>query len=105
MQKYYLHKNDQFCKSLRLTSRKQNINTAIGYSHVSKSVDHPSNVYRRMKLLPRLVYESTVTNYSGIPELEDYIFHTKEMLDKELPRICIHGQNRRKYEINEALDF
>ena len=74
-------------------SRKQNTNTAISYPHVSKSVDHSSNVYRKMKFVPQPVYESTVTNYSGIPELEDYIFHTKEMLDKELPRICIQNKN------------
>ena len=74
-------------------SRKQNTNTAISYPHVPKSVDHPSNVYRKMKFVPQPVYESTVTNYSGIPELEDYIFHTKEMLGKELPRICIQNIN------------
>ena len=74
-------------------SRKQKTNTAISYSRVSKSVDHPSNIYRKMKFVPQPVYESTVTNYSGIPDLEDYIFHTKEMLDKELPRICVQNQN------------
>ena len=92
MCKYYLDKYDQFCKSLRLMSRKQNTHTAISHLHVSKSSEHPSNMYRRIKFLPNPVYESSVTKYSGIPDLEDYIFHTKEMLDKELPRICTQSQ-------------
>ena len=70
-------------------SRKQNTNTLISYSHVSKSVDHPSNIYRNMIFVPQPVYESTVTNYSGIPELEDYNYlshqrHVRQRTTKNL---------------------
>jgi hypothetical protein len=86
-------------------SRKRNTNTAITYPHVSKSVDHPSNVYRKMKCVPHPVYESTVSTYPGIPELEDYIFHTKDMLDKELPTICIQNKNNSSPQQQRAIQI
>ena len=79
------------------------MNTITSHPHASKLVDHPSTIYRRMKFLPQPVYESTVTNYSGIPELEDYIFNTKELLDKELPRICVQNHHNLSRQQQKAI--
>ena len=79
------------------------MNTITSHPHASKLVDHPSTIYRRIKFLPQPVYESTVTNYSGIPELEDYIFNTKELLDKELPRICVQNHQNLSRQQQKAI--
>lgn len=86
---YLLQQYDKFCKSLRLASRKNSDHTSSNLACLTKEVNHPNNIYRKMKFLPRpIIFESTVTRYSGIPRLENYIFHTKDILDEALPEIC-----------------
>ena len=41
-----------------------------------------------MKFLPKLFHDSYTAQYSGIRELEDYIFNTKDLLDTHLSQIC-----------------
>ena len=88
-----VNKYNMFCKSLRLSSRKRSNHSSSSSPGLTKEVNHPSNVYRRIKFLPQPIYDSTITNYSGIPPLEDYIFHTKDVLDKTLPAICRQKEN------------
>ena len=93
MHTYFLAKYNEFCKSLRLSSRKYPNRTTIISSSSTREVKHPSNVYRRMKFIPQPIHESSIANYSGIRPLEDYIFHTKDILDKTLPAICLQKDN------------
>ena len=84
MHRYMLQEYDNFCKSLRLTSKKFINHTPTPPTLYITQSNHPRNIY----LLPQRVYDSTITRYSGIPELEYYIFHTKDILDNKLSCIC-----------------
>lgn len=88
-----LQEYDNFCKSLRLTSKKFLNHTPTPPTLYVTQSNHPRNIYRKLKLLPQRVYDSTITRYSGIPELENYIFHTKDILDNKLSCICKTKKN------------
>ena len=47
-----------------------------------------------MRFIPKPPKEYASAHYSGNKVLEDYIFNTKEILDKKLPNICaMHNDN------------
>ena len=45
-------------------------------------------VYRKVKFIPQNTQHSASSQHSGYSELENYIYNTKDILDKHLPKIC-----------------
>ena len=80
-----LKKFDEYSKSIRPYNQKQSNNTQA----VPTNTDTQSSlVFRKMKFLPKPSHNSYTAQYSGIRELEDYIFNTKDLLDTHLSQIC-----------------
>ena len=97
MHLHILQRYDGFAKLLRLvckqpaTSIQSHATTTTSTLSTSTTT---SSVYRKMKFIPKTSPNPALAQYSGISTLEDYIYDTKELLDKQLPQICApHSDN------------
>lgn len=86
-----LHSCDTFSRALRIACQhtKRSI-TPTTNSSIFETPTTTCMVYRKLKFVPQATQSNypTPTNYSGIHELENYIFNTKYILDQKLPDIC-----------------
>lgn len=86
-----LHSFDTFSRALRIACQhtKRSI-TPTTNSSIFETPTTTCMVYRKLKFVPQATQSNypTPTNYSGIHELENYIFNTKDILDQKLPDIC-----------------
>lgn len=83
MHQHIMKQFDEFAKSLRLicTYPKKSLPTITTSSESSQ-------LYRKMKFIPQNILSFSSTQYSGNSTVENYIYNTKEELDKALPTIC-----------------
>ena len=91
-----LQRFNDFARSLRLVSRYEQRPTSsfTTMPTISSTNSKTQLVYRRMRFIPKPPKEYASAHYSGNKVLEDYIFNTKEILDKKLPNICaMHNDN------------
>lgn len=88
MHLHILKQFDHFAKSLRLICNYPNKSPP----QVATS-SQTSQIYRTMKFIPRNLLSFSTTQHSGNTKVEDYIYNTKDVLDKALPEICDNKTN------------
>ena len=96
MHRHILQQFDEFAKSLRYAASPFSPSPHALPPAPSCSCTEPTvteAIYKKMKFIPKKTDFST-TRYSGIHILENYIYNTKDVLDKRLNEACIpHKDN------------
>ena len=90
LHQHLLQQFDKFAKTLRYTATPYGLFPHTPPPTTSCSYTEPTAtevIYKNMKFIPRKTNFST-TRYSCIQALENYIYNTKEEVDKKLSEIC-----------------